>query len=64
MKKQFIYVEARQAGDDVSFRHVPVSAADDDDAYLLGGRAMDALNAANRDDHAEGDLLNDYVIAL
>lgn len=62
--KNFIYVEARQSGDDVSFRHVQVLAADEDDAYLLGGRTMDALNASNADDHAAGALLNDYVIEL
>lgn len=56
-KKSYIYVQALQEGDDVSFRHVAIEAEDDDDAYVIGGRVMDGKPTL-------GIPLNDYVIAL
>jgi hypothetical protein len=55
--RPYIYVVAYQDEDGVAFHHVQIEAADDDDAYAVGGRVVDGVTL-------NGPLLNDYVIAL
>lgn len=61
---EWIYVEARDVGELISFNHVRVQAPDQQGAYYAGRAAMDSANMRDETGHASGKLLNTYLIAL
>lgn len=63
MDTKFCYIEASQGEDNdtVKFSHLFVMAADAEEAYLLGGRMMDATTESAP---YQRGALNDYVVAV
>jgi hypothetical protein len=53
--KPYVYIICELVDGYPSFRHAFIDAANDDDAYFVGGRALE---------QPHGNGLNDYVIDL